>query len=187
MYGFLHRIQSDCFYLCFLLISTSQEVYKDAEAVAFHKEQPHFALWTAFKVALYNPHTLKKKQCNFRAWIVIWLNAFQRHVMINNFNLSSPFAPVGERRRCEVDFAQSWWAVHVAMSEIWATMSSFLRTPASFRGHALWGRADDDLKLAFPFANFRKSIRTARMLECSNYNFNKKLCVQEKFGWTKRS
>lgn len=25
------------------------EVYKDAEAVAFHKEQPHFALWTKFK------------------------------------------------------------------------------------------------------------------------------------------
>ncbi len=25
------------------------EVYKDADAVAFHKEQPHFALWTNFK------------------------------------------------------------------------------------------------------------------------------------------
>jgi len=25
------------------------EVYKDTDAVAFHKEQPHFALWTNFK------------------------------------------------------------------------------------------------------------------------------------------
>lgn len=25
------------------------EVYKDVEAVKFHKEQPHFALWTNFK------------------------------------------------------------------------------------------------------------------------------------------
>ena len=25
------------------------ELYKDADAVAFHKEQPHFALWTDFK------------------------------------------------------------------------------------------------------------------------------------------
>jgi quinol monooxygenase YgiN len=25
------------------------EVYVDADAVAFHKEQPHFALWTNFK------------------------------------------------------------------------------------------------------------------------------------------
>lgn len=25
------------------------ELYKDADAVAFHKEQPHFALWTNFK------------------------------------------------------------------------------------------------------------------------------------------
>lgn len=25
------------------------ELYKDVDAVMFHKEQPHFALWTAFK------------------------------------------------------------------------------------------------------------------------------------------
>eukprot|EP01051_Picozoa_sp_SAG22_P013482 SAG22_NODE_1514_length_4253_cov_1.546943_5_plen_74_part_01 len=25
------------------------EVYKDADAVAFHRVQPHFALWTDFK------------------------------------------------------------------------------------------------------------------------------------------
>eukprot|EP00557_Chaetoceros_sp_GSL56_P001691 CAMPEP_0176504200 /NCGR_PEP_ID=MMETSP0200_2-20121128/15793_1 /TAXON_ID=947934 /ORGANISM="Chaetoceros sp., Strain GSL56" /LENGTH=110 /DNA_ID=CAMNT_0017903589 /DNA_START=91 /DNA_END=423 /DNA_ORIENTATION=- len=27
------------------------EVYQDAEAVKFHKEQPHFALWTDFKAS----------------------------------------------------------------------------------------------------------------------------------------
>ncbi len=27
------------------------EMYKDVEAVKFHKEQPHFALWTEFKAS----------------------------------------------------------------------------------------------------------------------------------------
>lgn len=27
------------------------EIYKDAESVAFHKDQPHFALWTNFKAS----------------------------------------------------------------------------------------------------------------------------------------
>ena len=27
------------------------EVYENADAVAFHKEQPHYALWTDFKAS----------------------------------------------------------------------------------------------------------------------------------------
>jgi len=52
--------------LLFFFLTTSQEVYKDAAAVAFHKEQPHFALWTAFKVIYSSLHFQNSSQTLFR-------------------------------------------------------------------------------------------------------------------------